>query len=138
MRPARLGVVDSALTGCSRIRSVAGGPNRALVVYEDNNGEANANEFHITARLFNGTTNTFGSSVLIADAGAGHTKAEPDVAYIGDGRFVIVYDLDTASIFARIYNSDTGALSPEIAVSTAAATAASMPRSPPPRTAGSW
>jgi hypothetical protein len=73
------GPVDNALS-LQRNPQVAAGSNRALVVYEDNNGEASANDFHITARLFNGTTETFGSSVLIADAGAGHTNRTPDVA----------------------------------------------------------
>ena len=38
---------------------VAGGPDQALVVYVDNAGEASSSDFHITARLFNGATNTF-------------------------------------------------------------------------------
>jgi hypothetical protein len=113
------GTVDDA-AGLQQNPQVAGGPaNQALVVYEDNLGEPNVNEFHITARFFN--VNTFGPRVIIADATAGHTKLNPDAAYIGNGRYAIVYDLDNQIIFSRIYNANSGALSPEVVVHTAAA-----------------
>src|SRR5262249_18626003 len=119
-------VAADARPGDQRNPQVAGGPNRALVVYEDTNGEATQFESHISAKLFNEATNTISLlPVLIADAGAGLSKQNPDVAYIGDGRFAIVYDLSGShTILARIYNSDNGALSPEIAVSTATFAAA--------------
>jgi hypothetical protein len=118
-----------SIAGLQQNPQVAGGPNRALVVYEDNNGETNADEFHISARLFNETTNTLaGSSVTIANPGSGHTNFVPDVAYIGGSRFVIVYQYDFVSILARIYNSDTGDLSPEIIVNTTAAMSQGVPK----------
>jgi hypothetical protein len=124
-----IGLAASVSNTRARNPQVAGGgPERALLVYEDNNGEPNVTDIHITARLFNETTNTFGSGVLIGDAGAGHSMVQPDVAYIGAGRFAIVYDLDQQSIFARVYNSNTGALSPEIAVSAAVVSTAFLPK----------
>jgi hypothetical protein len=110
-----------ALGTLQRNPHVAGGPNRALLVYQDNAGEADASEFHITARLFNGASNTFGSAIPIADAPGGSSDLAPNVVYIGDGRFAITYYQVSggAGLFARIYNSDTGALSPQIAVNTA-------------------
>src|SRR5262249_34608518 len=94
------------------------GPNQALVVYEDNTGEARAGDFHITASLFDGASNTFAAqNVIIADASLGLSMHDPDVAYIGGGRYAIVYD-NSGSIFAKIYAPATGALSPQIPVNT--------------------
>jgi hypothetical protein len=109
-----------ASAGLQQNPQVAGSSDRALVVYEDNRGESNAGEFHISARVFDATFPSFGPILTIADAAAGFSYLRPDVAFIGDGRFVIVYDYWLA-VVARIYDAYTGALGPEINVSTAPA-----------------
>jgi hypothetical protein len=83
----------------------------------DNTDEHFTFDYHLAARLFDATTNTFEAvSHKITDVGQGGFL--PDVAYIGGGRYAIVYS-QIGSIRAKIYDPATGALTPQIAVSAA-------------------
>jgi hypothetical protein len=95
--------------------AVAASGNAALVVYEDAGG------LDISARLFNGATNTVGASIPIAHRAQGVSR--PDVAHLEGNRFVIAYDGgDDGGLFAKIYDAATGFLSSEILVSLVAGT----------------
>jgi hypothetical protein len=96
--------------------AVAASGNTALVVYTDTVSGVGSTNF-INARLFDDTTNTFGSSIGIAF----HSDSvfAPDVAGLSDGRYVITYT-DQQQVFGRIYDPSTpnGAfLGPEFQIS---------------------
>jgi hypothetical protein len=120
------GTVENS-SGLQQNPQVAAGPNGAVVVYEDNRFEAAANAFHISMRVFDGTTETFGSVSSLTNID-GHSVRNPDVAYIGGGRYAIVYERDAQGIFARIIYDYGGPIGGEIAVSTAAAAGVLLPK----------
>ena len=92
--------------------SVAAIGDQAIVVYEDGTGTTTASA-NIQARIFDGTSNTLGASFLIADHAARLRTA--DVVAIDDHRYAIVYG-DQNDIWARIYDTTSSALSPEVQV----------------------
>jgi hypothetical protein len=97
----------------------AGLSNQALVVYEDGTGTSTASA-NITARLFDGGSNTLGAAFTIADHAA--RLFTPSVAALNDTRYIIVYT-DQNDIFARIWDPVTPAgafLSAEFQIDTSA------------------
>jgi hypothetical protein len=93
--------------------AVAAIGNSALVAYEDTTGTTQASA-NITARLFDGTTNTAGPAITIADHSA--ELHSPKIAPLDDHRYVIVYS-DFVNLFGRIYDtSGGGSLSSEFEI----------------------
>jgi hypothetical protein len=101
-----------------RLPSIAAQGTNALIVYEDATGGSTATDTNIVARVFNGTSNTVGAVIQIAN----HSNflATPDVAAIGDGRYAIVYG-DASHVYSEIYNPATNSLTPEITIDTSPA-----------------
>ena len=95
--------------------SVAAIGDEALVVYEDGTGTTTASA-NIRARVFDGTSNTLGAAVTIADHAARLRTA--DVAAIDDHRYAIIYG-DQNDVWARIYDTTSLALSPEVQIDVA-------------------
>ncbi len=94
--------------------AVAAAGNTALVVYEDGTGETAGNT-HISARLFDGASNTIGAVFTISNYVATHLELR--VAALDDHRYVIVYGGSTLDEFGRIYDtSGGGSLSPEFMI----------------------
>jgi hypothetical protein len=87
-------------------------------VYEDDS--TSAGDANISARVFNGTSNTVGAVIPIANHSAG--LFDVDVAAIGGGRYAIVYT-DGSHVFGEIYNPATSFLSPEFIVDASPLTA---------------
>src|SRR5262245_5829898 len=83
--------------------AVAASGNEALVVFEDATGTTFGSA-NISARLFNGGTNTLGAAFTIAD----HTAElfNPDVAALPGNRYVIVYG-DSNDLLGRIWDPVT-------------------------------
>jgi hypothetical protein len=95
--------------------AVAARGNKALVVFEDGTGTTTASA-NITARLFDGASNTLGAAVTIADH-AGRLRTA-DVAALDDHRYAIVYG-DQNDVWARVYDTSTASLSAEIQLDVA-------------------
>ena len=95
--------------------SVAAIGNQALVVFEDGTGTTTASA-NIRGRFFSGDTNTLGAAFTIADH-AGRLRTA-DVAAIDDHRYAIVYG-DQNDVWAKILDSTTGVLSPEVQMDVA-------------------
>jgi hypothetical protein len=93
--------------------SVATQGTNALIAYEDATGGSNPFDVNITARLFDGASNTIGPVIPIANHAA--SLSQPDVTAIGGGRYLIVY-VDQPHVYGEIYNPATGILSPEFTV----------------------
>lgn len=75
----------------------------ALTVYEDESlGGAGSTD--IVGRLFNGSSDTFGTEFTIANVAGDLQK--PEVAALADSRFAVVYT-DGTDIFAKIYDPST-------------------------------
>jgi hypothetical protein len=109
--------------------AVAASPtNQALIVYSDDVGSpGNSN---IRARQFDGNSNSLVQlggiagtespglpGFLIADDPS--SVFNPDAAYIGGGRYAIVYTDHVSQVFAKIFDPITGFLSSEIRVDQA-------------------
>jgi len=74
-------------------------------------------------------TNSFAAfSVTLLNKRRRQSLHNPDVAYIGDGRFAIAADFNSHIIYAAIYNSNTGSLTQPIPVYVAPAPDAITPR----------
>jgi FG-GAP-like repeat len=95
--------------------SVAAIGNQALVVFEDGTSTTTASA-NIRGRFFSGDTNTLGAAFTIADH-AGRLRTA-DVAAIDDHRYAIVYG-DQNDVWAKILDSTTGVLSPEVQMDVA-------------------
>jgi VCBS repeat protein/FG-GAP repeat protein len=92
--------------------AVAAIGNTALIVYEDGNNTTTASA-NISARLFDGATNTLGNVITIADH-AGELF-NPTIAALDDHRYVIMYE-DGNNVFGRIYDTSGPGLSAEFQV----------------------
>jgi hypothetical protein len=96
-------VIDAA-AGFQIEPAVAASGLRALIAYQDSGTNT------IAARLFDGSTNTFGAKFAIATGGARFALQQSvDVAALPDNRFVVVY-CDTSvdpSVFAVIFDPET-------------------------------
>jgi hypothetical protein len=108
--------------GASDHPSVAAQGTNALVAFEDTSALGSSD---ISARIFNGTSNTLGAAILIANDTA--ALFNPDVAAIGGGRYAIVYSDHVSKVFAKIYDPAFGVLSPEIRVDQTSVGATNQP-----------
>jgi hypothetical protein len=86
--------------------------NSALVVYEDATGTSTGSR-NIFARIFDGTSNTLGVPITIADHAAALTN--PKVTALDDQRYVVIYS-DANDIWGRIYDSSNNSLSAEFEI----------------------
>jgi hypothetical protein len=107
--------------------SIAAQGTSALIVYEDATGGSSAFDTNIVARVLDGTSNTVGAVIPIANHSL--SLIEPDVAAIGGGRYAIVYS-DGGHVYAEIYNPATNFLTPEISVDASPLTTPFVARIP--------
>jgi VCBS repeat protein len=87
--------------------------NTAMIVYEDGFGTTTASA-NISARIFDGATNTKGARITIADH-AGELF-NPKIAALDSHRYVIIYDDSDSDLFGKIYDTTTNTLSPEFEI----------------------